>query len=162
MEIFQTCFSSSRYPIYLDALGCTKLVDQYCELFQAHTSVPKNNITCVRPPSCIISGVGECTMHLELNMERMESKGTSDAVQRGQTQSVLATPKCKRKDIRPLVTFEEILADDIRMDEHRLDQRNRDHEPNDIIIGMRQHKAARSNFLGPILKKRFHGDRCTN
>ena len=79
----------------------------------------------------------------------------------GQPQSDLATSKRKRKATSPLVTFDEIVADDIRLDEQRLDQKDRDRDRSDIILGMRKHKAARLNFLGPILKERFYGgSRC--
>ena len=55
----------------------------------------------------------------------------------GQSHSELVTSKRKRKETSPFVTFDEILADDIRMDDQKLDQTGRDHDPSDILLGVR-------------------------
>ena len=70
------------------------------------------------------------------------------------------TSKRKRKATNPPVNFDEILADDIRMENQKVDANDRDHEPGDIILGMPKHKSVRLTLLVPILKERFYGDRC--
>ena len=79
---------------------------------------------------------------------------------KGQSHSDLATSQRKRKAISPILDFDEILAEEISMYDQKLDRKSQDHATSDILLGVRKHKSVRINFLGPILKKRFYGDRC--
>ena len=152
---------------FFECPRCQKVEPSTCKVFQYNDIDRKHKCARCNKTSQIKSwkcGCGiewqRCAIHRYSTL--LEKTPNNMQPTKGQTQSVLATLKRKRKATSSLVTFDEILADDIRMDDHRLDQKNRDREPNDIILGMRKHKAVRPNLLGPILKMRFYGDRCTN
>ena len=66
-------------------------------------------------------------------------------------------PSAKRK--APLITYDEILAGDFKIAQNKLDQQDQSHIVFDIPSGMTMHHTVRTNFLAPILKKRFIG--CT-
>lgn len=64
-------------------------------------------------------------------------------------------PLAKRK--APLIIYDEVLADDLKIAQNKLDQQGLNHIVFDMPFGMTMHHNVRPSFLGPILKKRFMG-----
>ena len=144
---------------------CQKVESSTCKVFQysdidrMHKCARCNKTSRIKSWKCSCGIEWQrCAVHRYSTL--LEKTPIVSQSAQGQSHSELVTSKRKRKATSSLVTLDEIPADDIRVDNQKLDQIGRDHEPSDILLGVRKHKSVRINFLGPILKKRFYGDRC--
>ena len=150
---------------FFECPRCHKVEPSTCKAFQYNDLDRKHKCARCQKTSIIKSwkcccGIEwqRCAIHRYSTL--LEKTPNMNQPAQGQSLSELVTSKRKRKATSPLVSFDEILADDIRMDDQKLDQKGRDHEPSDILLGVREHKSVRINFLGPIRRQRFYGDRC--
>ena len=63
----------------------------------------------------------------------------------------------KRTRVLPPPTYEQILAEDVEKAKRKQDALDAGSEEQCITLGFTKHRVIKSNFLGPILKKRFLG-----
>ena len=143
---------------------CQKVEPNTCKVFQYNDLDKKQ--TCARCHKssnirswkcCCGTEWQRCAIHRYSTL--LEKAPNVNKPAEGQSHSDLATSQRKRKASTPLLTYDEILAEEISMDDRKLDRMSQDHATSVIPLGERKHKSVRINFLGPTLRTRFYGGR---
>ncbi len=149
----QTAFFECPLCKKVDSSTCSAF--QYKDLDRKQRCTSCNRTSQVKQWKCVCGTEWQrCAIHRYSTL--LAKAPCNEAPANGQPHSAETSTK-KRQAINRLVTYDEILAEDVFLGNKEVDQKGQEHGLGEISLGNRKSLSLNPNFLGPILTKRFCG-----